>query len=569
MIKVAYFPAVDQHGHHVFPLFTRSDHVFEKVAAPNLRPEVMRYIEGLRPSRDSQYVLMNAMAAGEYFSSNINGDYFTEESLIHRPDKWANDPSIDRELSRNWPYGFPSFYNAHPFAHHRNKDAGRAFGEVELASWHPDMKRVELVVRVDQLKCVQFGGTGAWDKLKDGLFPDVSMGCKVPFDTCSICLDWDLYRKAMATFDPKRHKHPGEAILLFHKRLKAEGKQGIRGLAITRLDYCDHARKQMNRILPDGRKVWVYNDYPRFFDISFVFIGADKTAKVMCKIAEQQERKFWSMPSAELAVNLGYQEIDADQQAEKVASADILKEAFLGKNAKQKGAEISKDVIPSQLAGTAMTLMSNQEEDLPRELVNRMGRMPLGDSLGTATSMGMVMRPREFQRIILSSLGLGREADELEDRGVVFPQAEEGRHKNLDFGFSPLLARLLEPFMTGRSAFGPFAERRTTIIVVRPETSERPTSHKSPLLRKIGAAYNGYRKTAMQHLPEAVANFSERTSSDVLAKLAATPVDQLITPLTFAYFQDSFLNEQAEDKTAQATVGRRGEGRSLQGTRVL
>src|SRR6185295_11826397 len=37
--------------------------------------------------------------------------------------------------------------------------------------------------------------------------------------------------------------------------------------------------------LPDGRKVAVRNDTPRFFDISFVFIGADKTAKVLAKLA--------------------------------------------------------------------------------------------------------------------------------------------------------------------------------------------------------------------------------------------------------------------------------------------
>ena len=40
----------------------------------------------------------------------------------------------------------------------------------------------------------------------------------------------------------------------------------------------------MGRILDDGRRIGVINTYPRFFDISFVFIGADKTAKVMMKL---------------------------------------------------------------------------------------------------------------------------------------------------------------------------------------------------------------------------------------------------------------------------------------------
>lgn len=61
----------------------------------------------------------------------------------------------------------------------------------------------------------------------------------------------------------------------------------------TRDDYCVHMKPPEelrhvygpNKILPDGSKIFVYNLHPRFFDISFVFIGADKTAKVMAKLA--------------------------------------------------------------------------------------------------------------------------------------------------------------------------------------------------------------------------------------------------------------------------------------------
>ena len=954
MIKVSFFPAVDSFGQHVFPLFTKSDRVFEKVAAPGLRPDVLRYIEALRPANDSQYVLLNAMGAGEYFGSNINGDYFTEESLIHRPEGWTGDPIVDCALSANWPYGFPTFYNAKPFAHHRNKNPEQGFGAVELASWHPDMKRVELVVRFDRDKCLRFGGIGLWDKLKAGQFFDVSMGCKVPFDTCftagtlvrtkngnraieqiavgdlvltgdgtyhevtavmqrrtndlfrivtaglplvettgnhpfralrreevrdckgsangirlrhspakdgtgtcrrcgavldfqlrwvvasdlrpgdyvavpaqlptacnsvslsrarvlgyylgdgyvikqrtgkrkdgeyrdmglgfsvgtseiehlqrllltlaeadlqdeahvydagcgrkasivavydqkvaewvqvfggrgthgkrlhdevfswqreaklelvggyidtdgsfddrgqvriasvnrgllldvqrlllqegvtatvcfagnsggyadssdcwylvlsawqaqkfvdhsvkvrpqvvsweapcsffwngywltpvksveeldvecavhnlavegleqyvaegrivhncSICLDWNLYREAQATFDPARHRHPGEAVLYFHKRLIARGKLGIRGVAITRKDYCVHARTMMNRILPDGRKVFVYNDYPRFFDISGVFIGADKTAKAMVKIAEEHTRKLWSFPSAQLAEEFGYVDFE-EGTLEKAASADdLLKEAFLGKaSAQKKDAEICKDVVPSQFAGQAVPILSSVERDLPTDLIDRMSNMPLDDVLGTTTSMGMVLRPREFQRLVLGSMGMKQEADILANQNVVFPQAQS-EAQPVPLGFSPLLARLLEPMLEERSAFGPFIEKRITIMVVRPQQYGRLASHNSELLRKIGAVYSGYRKTAMQHLPEAVGKFDQLGTPDTLAKLSAVQMDRVITPLTFAYFQTAFLDEAADSKEAQAKDGRRGEGPSLRRTRVL
>src|SRR3989304_2345350 len=197
MLKCSHFRGETEHGSSAIPLFSKADAFFEKTASVQLLPEVVRYIACLRPQNDSQYVLVNAMGAGEYYGSNINGDYFSEASLIHKPDDWQSNPVIDRIRAKTWPYGFPTFYRAHPYAHHRNKDASRAFGEVELAAWNPDMRRVELVTRVDKDKCLQFGGEGAWDKLKRGAFPDVSMGTKVPFDTCSICLDWNMYRGAL------------------------------------------------------------------------------------------------------------------------------------------------------------------------------------------------------------------------------------------------------------------------------------------------------------------------------------------------------------------------------------
>ena len=494
-------------------------------------------------------------------NSNVNGDAFTEESLIHKPNNWANDPVIDSGLAKSWPYGFPCFYNAKAYAHHRNKQPERAFGEVELAAWHPSMKRVELVVRVDYDRCLKFGGMGAWDKLKAGSFPDVSMGTKVPFDACSVCLDWDLYRKAQATFDSRLHKHPGEAVLQFHKKLKAQNGVGIRGLAITRVDYCVHAKTMMNKILPDGRKVFVYNDYPRFFDISFVFIGADKTAKVMVKIAEDSRRALWSLPSAELAEKLGYSELpDDDAQMDKAASVDdLFKEAFLGKSAKLKGAEITKDVIPSQLSGMAVPLLNAQEQDLPTPVLNRLGHMPLEQVFGSLAALGMLLRPREFQRILLSGLGQIEEADRLDQHNQVFSRSgEQSIFPPRPLSVDPAITQILAPFMQDRSALGPCIERRITVIVIKPETEKsKAASHNSDLLRKIGSAYNGYRKSAMNFLPEAVSKMGSAGMPAELVKMASSPLEQIIRPLSFSYFQDAFWEETG--KTAQAS-GQRGEG---------
>ena len=653
MIKVAFFPGVSEAGQVVFPLFVspKTDREFEKKAESIILPDVAKYIAGLKPLAGSQYVLVNAMGAGEYYSSNINGDFFPEAALIHCPDQWYGVPDIDKLTAKNWPYGFPTFYNAHPFMHHRNKDPSRAYGEVELAAWNPRMKRVELVIRIDKDKCDKFGGTGVWDKIKMGMYVDLSMGCKVPFDTCSICLDWDEYRKAQQTFDPKKHKYVGEAVLAYHKKLIADRGHGIRGLSITRKDYCEHARNNMNKILPDGRKVFVYNDYPRFFDISFVFIGADKTAKVMMKIAS--DSRIWSLPGAELAEHLGYVEeettkaasLDTDmilkeafempelptpatgirrvwqllsgshardlanfnaravinelnkqriaagegegayhammaqaanlgrqsdellakereavrqarilagvatgavglggaglvalnraaQKEADEANEDILKVAFLGKSAKLKRGEIEKRG-PTQFDSKAIPLLTQREPHLTREQIDEMCEHPLGGILSSPTSMGILLRPREFQRIVIIKMGLRPLADELEEDNVIFPRV--GR-PGLGTPFGPPIARilsLLSSLFSERSALSPALDRRVTLIIRRrPEVgkSKNASSHQTTLLNKIGSAYLAYRNSVMDYWSQDRRSDLEKTASSLSAN-------------TFEYLKHAYWNE--------------------------
>lgn len=551
MIKVSFFSSEGAGGPRAVPLFSPAERVLEKTGSPVLMPAVTRYIESLRPRQDAQYVLLNAMGAGEYWGSNVNGDYFPEEALVHAPDDWSGNPLLDSIKAKSWPYGYPTFYGAKPFLHHRNKDFPPhnhpSFGEVELSVWNPRMKRVELVARVDRKLCESSGGMGLWDKLRAGNLPDVSMGCKVPFDTCSICLDWNKYRKAQATFDKEKHKHPGEAVLEQHK------KNPIRGLSITRKDYCEHAKNQMNKILPDGRKVFVYNDYPRFFDISFVFIGADKTAKAMMKIADG-ERVFWSLPSAEIAEKLGY--VEGEEKTASVET-DALKLAFLGKRAKDKRGEITKDVVPSQFAGKAVPVLTKNESDLPRELLNLLGKQPLDKALSTTAGLGIVLRPREFQRVVLVSMKMPATADVLEDRGAVFPRSEKETPVSLGEGsFCAALARMLLPFLDARSGFGPFIERRVVVLAGDPgETKKASSSLSSDLLHKIGAAYNGYRNGVMELVASAQGLLaSAATSQEVaLQKLATAPAEEIFTPLSFEYLKEGFRDEMSEvGITAQA-----------------
>lgn len=545
MIKVSTFLAESEHGPSVVPLFGPADPIFEKTASIGLRKEVLSYISSLRPQKESQYVLVNALGAGEFWGSNVNADLFDESGLIHCPEGWTGNPLLDRQLSKDWLYGFPTFYQAHAFAHHRNKDPSRAYGDVELAVWNDHMRRVELVIRVDYDKCCRYGGVPIWDKLKAGQYVDVSMGTRVCFDLCSITTDWKTYHKALATFDPKKHKHPGMAVLEHHKSLKAKDGKGIRGLSITRHDYSEPMRKMPNCILPDGRKVFVHNPFPRFFDISFVFIGADRTAKVMVFIVRAGQT--FGVPSALAAEKMGLTEESLPEPNEKKASIEdeILLAAFR-KRAAEKQGEIDKEVKPNLPPGKAVPLLTKSEADLPENMLDALSSVPISKALSTLTGLGMLLRPREFQKVVLTHAGHGALAKDLESKNAVFPKSDEEIGAGMGAkDFLPALARLLSPAMVDRSALGPIIERRMVFASRHAEPRPEPSSHSSDLLRKIGAAYNGYRRGVIEVVAEAqnLLESAAGTKDSELRKLAEASPEELFTPLTFQYLTTAFLEE--------------------------
>lgn len=562
MLKVSTYLAESEHGLSVFPLYGPSDSSFEKTAAPGLMPNVLRYIDTLRPRNDAQYVLVNALGAGEYYSSNINADHFPEAALIHKPARWTGNPLLDKNAAKDWPYGFPTFYGAHPFAHHRNKDASRAYGEVEFADWNDHMKRVELVTRVDLDKCQRFGGVGVWDRLREGQHADVSMGSRVPFDFCSCCGDQATYSKALATFIPGKHKHPGIAVLEYHKKLKGKNGKGIRGLSITRADYCECMLRRPNKILPDGRKVFVYNDFPRFFDISFVFIGADRTAKVMVYIIRAGSHEKFAMPSAEAADNMGL--VDTESKVASV-SDDLLKAAFLGKDA-----EIEKEVVPSQFAAKAVPVLTRHEPDLSSDMLDALSAVELPRALTTLTAMGIVLRPREYQRVAITGAGGKALADKYASAGVLFEASTEEEPAGMSAElFNAPLSRMLKSAMLMRSALGPIIEKRAAVLLGAPEIKQvTATSLSTPLLRKIGAAYNGYRRGVMDIVTNAQDMLQGAVGShEDLRKLSAASVSDLFTPLAYQYLDGAFKDEVPQLAGASVKTSskrcRRGEGTPL------
>jgi hypothetical protein len=626
----------------------------------SLHPTVQAFVRTITPTPDGVYVLVNALGAGEYWGSNANGDFFPEKALIHAPANWEQLPQEEMaRVGATWPYGFPTFMRAYPYKHHVNKDPSRAFGRVVMAVWNPQMKRVELIVYLDRKLCMQFDAMDVIERIERGEFPDVSMGCRVPGDVCSIC------------------EH-------FSKTTK---------------DYCEHARMWMNKILPDGRKVWVRNDTPAFFDISFVFIGADKTAKVMAKLAqkgqqvcmgdfcslprlsadvgaefsktaslkdvmaqdpdaEPAEAAYWlfdslkkrkGMPMSErdafkavfrekvandpikkkveyqgvpiwiewkkgetreykkngkvkytrfMKANYGYipgtkdsdgEELDVYLGPDKAStSAYVIRQmkkngggfdehkvmigysseeaarksydyhmggtveffggmkrvpvsalrALFGDNdgkekeasdcgchglgddcggglekfarelfpmtdkkiaSHQKVSELIKNIPAGPFTRETLPLLENTERDIPTDVLDSMGQMPLSNALSTPAMAGVVLKPKEFQRVMLGAMGQKGYADELDMKGETFGHSNE-IDESVPIGPEHVDARLQTELsnrgiVRDRSAASSALQARAA---ARSKAQPSPSVSSDPLMKKMAAVYNGYRRSMLK-----------------------------------------------------------------------
>lgn len=212
--------------------FLHESRGLEKVASYG--GEVQKFLDSLERKEGEIYALVNALTAGEFYGPNKNGDYFPEKSLKERHHTFVE--------------------HGHVYKHHVNKDPKKAMGKVIFSHYNDEMKRVEVVVSLkgehpDVIKIIQ--------DILDGKLIKTSMGCRVPYDLCSIT--------------------------------KKKAK--------TRAEYSDYLKYQMNQTLPDGRRVYAENITPTFFDLSIVTIPADPVSGIMIpfgieKIAELYSEKL-------------------------------------------------------------------------------------------------------------------------------------------------------------------------------------------------------------------------------------------------------------------------------------
>lgn len=418
MDKILTFQTQNEQGVFLYTLGEGRDQDFlTKTASQGFHSEIQKYVDQAKPIPGMTQLLLTSLGAGEFWGSNVNGDFFPAMALAHV----GSD------------FGYKTFEQyAKVYKHHVNKDPAKSYGDVSLSVWNEKMKRVELIVIVDNAKAPDIV-----ERVDNGEYPEVSMGCKVPYDVCSIC-----------------------------------GNK-----AKTRAQYCDHLRYHMNKIPPGySKKAYAINTMPKFFDISFVLIGADRIARVMKKVAHMHPQ--YGASSAEAA--------EKHAPMQKVAYG--LSRAKL---AAKKTAEIEKEV-PSNidpstvrniedLGARGLEALQPLEPDMPKKTIimvtsiNSPGPANLNRVMSTLGMLGILPKPREFQQLALRSLGQSGLADDLHRKGHCFSDiSHRAIPRSADYDrqidinqrhFDPSIFELVKSLLPDRSYSKPLLHNRVIRLV--------------------------------------------------------------------------------------------------------
>lgn len=336
---------------------------------------------------------------------------------------------------------------AHLFKHHVNKDPKQSYGDVPYSTYNEPMRRIELIVAVGRERAPDIVG-----RAENGERLAFSMACKIPWDRCSVCNN------------------------------KAQRKS----------EYCDHIRHHLLEIMSDGKQVFMVNEDPTFFDISYVIKPADKTAMMLSKVASQNNASVNSSVIAKKNAS-GSKTGSIQKEFETILEPAISEE-------QQEG--VCKYVMP---------LLKNAEPDLP---VDNLKGFSLNNILSTLGLCGIVCKPHEYKRILIMT-------------------GDNGSNPQIDYNdFDDSIYQLIKHIIPERSFYNPHIETRIlrlsgnsekdiqkeadSYIIKSPRTREPKDSSLLSLSNLLflgatgGGAYAAYQTALGKKLLKSIASMIEK-----------------------------------------------------------
>jgi len=302
--------------------------------------EALDYIKNVKPIPGKTIILVLAMTAGEFYGPNRNGDAWPERPLRIKDTVITEDDVLPKHY-----HTFETL--AKVFKHHINKDPSRSIGDVLKAFYNWPMHRVELLIALDNDKA-----SDIVQEIEKGNNIAVSMGCRVRFDACSIC----------------GNKAP------------------------TRRQYCDHAKYHLGELLPNGKKIFVWNPSPKFFDISIVRRPADRLGFMMKKVAEV-------VPLVRSSAFLGEYVDNINNKIATLKKMNLIRKILKGQVVGAK--DENGDVRLLEKLKPFVEDISKKMPPIPDDVIRELIKHNPAVVLSTLSSMGILMTTPEFLKYLI------------------------------------------------------------------------------------------------------------------------------------------------------------------------
>lgn len=324
--------------------------------------EASDFIKSVEPQPGKSIVLVLALGAYETYDLNRNGDGFNE--FPYRP---GFQPSCgcckgdgawvtQEEVLPNHYKSFEQFGKV--YKHHVNKDPNKSFGDIIKAFWNPFMHRVELLVGLDNKLAPDLA-----QRIADGEYPAVSMGCRIKYDVCTIC----------------GHK------------------------AATRKQYCDHLKFGLRQVHTSGLRAGALNPSPKFFDISFVVKPADQTGYMLKKVA------FEGAYELRTAAELGAYLDTVDEKRAAIQKISDIDKTIRGLPVDHKTSPLTQaEAINIQrYRDHVMPYVVGRMPDLDNDTIRSLSKHPIQNVLSTLQTAGVILTTPEFVKLMVEKLAPG------------------------------------------------------------------------------------------------------------------------------------------------------------------
>ena len=305
------------------------------------------------------YVMVAPLGADESWEQTVNGDAFERRYL--EPD--------------HKDYGHRTFVShGRAFMNHRNMDPTRSFGDFPLMVYNRVMDRCEGLWRLSHEMAEHIpGAKRVIEQYRNGEDYPISMGCKVPYDVCSLCGN-------MAE-DPSQ--------------------------------YCECVSNPgFGSINEDtGQKMRVFNPLPLFFDLSAVGVNAAPEASPLGWVFPELVAYLKAMSKTSSAKIPGW------TRNHRVIVPSSYFPACAGRTV-HRGVKLSSAAVPVKvsdmikqipvLANEVIHPLARATEDLTPEVLEDTIKSSMSQSgaLSNLGALGIVLSPGEFRHLVMSASDL-------------------------------------------------------------------------------------------------------------------------------------------------------------------